>query len=682
VKRFFFVSGVLSLAKPRSQYEHALSAEPNSAGANIKHVGASGKPSTASASAKQQDALTIGIPKTSTLDSFHAEFPTSKLDSVWDALLRRGSARLPALDGLRALSCLWVLSYHALGYWFCRGWSESRNEWVWKGAFSEWAASKPTAYVRLLESSQLSAPVTSGSLGVDAFLVISGFLIGRMLLASHQRRELAVGRERERMDSLAWSAAFLARRALRLLPMHALAVCLSLLWEGQREACGRHWLSHLLLTNNLRVGGMADGCVGQAWSVALEFQLYACSLPLVGWAARLPHTPAFPASSKSPLQPFKSPPAGHTQSLSLQLTSKDLEGRLDGQKDRRGLAGDLGRQKLGQEASGETQAVAQTQAQAESPILSAELQLRRASASVSEAGAETGATASPKAVSRAKAQAEKRCDSAELQLRRATFASCACIFGVLCCRALAPLVAPVNLDGAYVAPPDLILTQLPTRAGAYVMGVLCAFAHAHEEAAVAAGKEGAARRITAGTLGPAILSFVALLLVGIGPADAAGSIHQWNRKWPAAHAFVLVTSRPLFGGCVGYGLLHVLHRKSWLLNLLEAKIWIPIATVSYAAYMLQHAPLNIASQLATRFPTVLALRGVEGVPLAACAFVGYSSLLIATTLALAAAAHLAVERPALKWIRQVADATGREVSRADDESCAVVLAGRGRGSPK
>ncbi|KAJ1623164.1 hypothetical protein T492DRAFT_845720 [Pavlovales sp. CCMP2436] len=58
-------------------------------------------------------------------------------------------------------------------------------------------------------------------------------------------------------------------------------------------------------------------------------------------------------------------------------------------------------------------------------------------------------------------------------------------------------------------------------------------------------------------------------------------------------------------------------------------------------------------RLATRFPTVLALRGVEGVPLAACAFVGYSSLLIATTLALAAAAHLAVERPALKWIRQL-----------------------------
>ncbi|KAJ1618423.1 hypothetical protein T492DRAFT_456281 [Pavlovales sp. CCMP2436] len=87
------------------------------------------------------------------------------------------------------------------------------------------------------------------------------------------------------MDSLAWSAAFLARRALRLLPMHALAVCLSLLWEGQREACGRHWLSHLLLTNNLRVGGMADGCVGQVgFFFFLRYPIYSTpSKGVVGW---------------------------------------------------------------------------------------------------------------------------------------------------------------------------------------------------------------------------------------------------------------------------------------------------------------------------------------------------------------------------------------------------------------
>lgn len=478
--------------------------------------------------------------------------------AAWRGLCARVPERLPALDGVRALACVWVLGYHALGYWFCRSWDASAGAAVWTGAFSEWADAKPPAYLALLDS-PLARLLASGSLGVDAFLVLSGFLIASMLSAARARASAPC--ERAWLSSGGWACGFLAQRALRLLPMHALALALSLCWPDQRAACAERWLAHLLLASNLRAHGMADGCVGQAWSVALEFQLYAASIPLVAWIVPL----AVDAAAAEP------------------------------------------------------------------------------------------------------APRERDVARAAHHLWRATLAGGAAMCGVLACRALAPLLVPTDLDGALVAPPDLLLTQLPTRAGAYLCGLVAAFAHRHQLAADRAGRAGGAvARLTAARAGALAVGALALGLVALGPADAAGSIHAWNRARPLAHALTLVACRPLFGACVAYGLLHALHhRGSWLARVLEARAWVPLAAASYAAYMLQHAPLNIASQLASRSAGPLALRGVVGASAAAAAFVGFSAGLIGATLALAVAAHLLLERPALAWLRAVAASTGRELARAN-----------------
>ena len=76
--------------------------------------------------------------------------------------------RLRPLDGLRALSILWVVIFHSA--WFSVHLS-------------------PAVYAEVLFSSWMT-PIWRGDFGVDVFFTLSGFLIGGMLLDERERKIL------------------------------------------------------------------------------------------------------------------------------------------------------------------------------------------------------------------------------------------------------------------------------------------------------------------------------------------------------------------------------------------------------------------------------------------------------------------------------------------------------------
>lgn len=147
--------------------------------------------------------------------------------------------RLPALDGLRAVALLAVLTCHASGA--LGGW---------------WSTS-----VALWES--------QGALGVDVFFVLSGYLITAGLLRSHGQRGALVS--------------FWRRRAARILPLYAVTLA-AIVAVGERwyahdvdVYCPRDWLPLIAA-----MGGNVPSVVGEypgrlltpLWSLGVEEQFY------------------------------------------------------------------------------------------------------------------------------------------------------------------------------------------------------------------------------------------------------------------------------------------------------------------------------------------------------------------------------------------------------------------------
>ncbi|RZL96862.1 MAG: acyltransferase [Sphingomonas sp.] len=135
--------------------------------------------------------------------------------------------RIPALDGLRAVAILSVMSFHA-NLWFAPG----------------------------------------GSLGVDIFFVLSGWLITGLLIDEVERTG-AIDRR-----------AFLARRMRRLLPALScllLAYLLVAPWLYP-ESADRRWFdaatAFLYLTNLRESFWPADTPLSHSWSLAVEAQFY------------------------------------------------------------------------------------------------------------------------------------------------------------------------------------------------------------------------------------------------------------------------------------------------------------------------------------------------------------------------------------------------------------------------
>jgi peptidoglycan/LPS O-acetylase OafA/YrhL len=159
------------------------------------------------------------------------------------ALLVPGPGRLAPLDGLRALSMLWVVLFHA-------GWYI-------------------VPYVPLpvyfeLVTSRAMLPVWRGDFGVDVFFVLSGFLIAGMLVDEQDRN----GKLR--------IALFSARRITRLWPALAVAVLADVLLVDDRP--NMVWANLLYVSNFLSIYHAA---MGWTWSLSIEEQFYLLSPWLV-----------------------------------------------------------------------------------------------------------------------------------------------------------------------------------------------------------------------------------------------------------------------------------------------------------------------------------------------------------------------------------------------------------------
>ncbi len=138
---------------------------------------------------------------------------------------------IPFLDGLRALAIFWVLTFHSGGP--VGAFIAKRGGWV----------------------------------GVDAFFVISGFLITGILLTEH-----------ERTDNISLKN-FYIRRALRLMPVYALFIVLNLLinplhFQGMPTAAAVAAVYLCDLDLALGWGKTFGSGLQIAWSLSVEEKFY------------------------------------------------------------------------------------------------------------------------------------------------------------------------------------------------------------------------------------------------------------------------------------------------------------------------------------------------------------------------------------------------------------------------
>ena len=165
-----------------------------------------------------------------------------------ELLLVAPDTQLRPLDGLRAISILWVIVFHAAWY---------------AGTYIPLPS-----YVALLVSPSM-LPVWRGDFGVDIFFVLSGFLIAGMLID-----------ERERTGRLAlWQ--FYWRRLLRLWPALFIAAILYVQLVG--EHAPMIWANVLYVSNFVPI---LQAAMGWTWSLAIEEQFYlVCPWLITGLAA-------------------------------------------------------------------------------------------------------------------------------------------------------------------------------------------------------------------------------------------------------------------------------------------------------------------------------------------------------------------------------------------------------------
>ena len=172
-----------------------------------------------------------------------------RVSPVQPASARR--AEYPAIDILRAAAALMVLVYHV----------------VEVGAWHSFPASGPLSFFRW------------GWVGVDLFLVISGFVI--TLSAAWELKQRPQSYRRS----------FMVRRLRRIVPLYFVTCAVFVLlvrpeildqnlrWLGMQIA------THAFFLHNLYAG--THGAInGPSWSVALEMQFYVLLILIIPWLLR------------------------------------------------------------------------------------------------------------------------------------------------------------------------------------------------------------------------------------------------------------------------------------------------------------------------------------------------------------------------------------------------------------
>jgi len=151
-------------------------------------------------------------------------------------LFAPAEGHLRPLDGIRALSILWVVLFHA----------------GWYAAFHI----PPTVYGGMLAAPWM-LPVWRGDFGVDVFFVLSGFLIAGMLIDERQRTgRLELG-------------LFYLRRLMRLWPALGVAVLADVVVIGDHREMA--WANLLYVSNFVPI---LEAAMGWTWSLAIEEQFY------------------------------------------------------------------------------------------------------------------------------------------------------------------------------------------------------------------------------------------------------------------------------------------------------------------------------------------------------------------------------------------------------------------------
>eukprot|EP00747_Dinoflagellata_sp_TGD_P119925 gnl/TRDRNA2_/TRDRNA2_173119_c4_seq1.p1 gnl/TRDRNA2_/TRDRNA2_173119_c4~~gnl/TRDRNA2_/TRDRNA2_173119_c4_seq1.p1 ORF type:complete len:457 (+),score=37.41 gnl/TRDRNA2_/TRDRNA2_173119_c4_seq1:57-1427(+) len=173
-------------------------------------------------------------------------------DTYWKHLVETlwKESSLPALDGIRAISCIWVSFSHALFLW------QVYAPDLFEHVYHKWWP--------------ISVPF-NGDMGVDFFLLLSGYLIGSAVLKEVVHSE-TFGMVR-----------FLVRRVFRIAPIFYLAVFLAAATNGLAACRFALWRKLLFIENEtVNLQDYTHGyCAPQSWSVGLEMQLYLMTPPLI-----------------------------------------------------------------------------------------------------------------------------------------------------------------------------------------------------------------------------------------------------------------------------------------------------------------------------------------------------------------------------------------------------------------
>ncbi|WP_186511121.1 acyltransferase family protein [Caenimonas sedimenti] len=164
-----------------------------------------------------------------------------------------GGDKYPVIDILRGAAALTVVVYHVI-------------------AMTGWPGF-PTSHGRLVFS--------YGWVGVNLFLVISGFVIGLTALNGYAR------------NGSGFRAPYVRRRLARILPLYLLTGVVyvllveSSLLQGPISNLVKQVAVHLLFVHNFSESTFGT-INGPNWSVALEMQFYLLVLFITPWLARAP----------------------------------------------------------------------------------------------------------------------------------------------------------------------------------------------------------------------------------------------------------------------------------------------------------------------------------------------------------------------------------------------------------